>query len=104
MSKRYQGGGSALAFDADAYGATLSWLGHPLRDLGIAAVCRPFEDGHCDLRGSWPYQSLPGLEGLLRLQKLCPTLLGHNAVIRSDIRYAVLAASALLHKAGEGFM
>lgn len=93
MSKRYQGGGSALAFDADAYGATLSWLGHPLRDLGIAAVCRPFGDGHCDLRGSWPYQSLPGLEGLLRLQKLCPTPLSYTAVIRPDIGAEVLASS-----------
>lgn len=93
MSERYQGAGSALAFDSDAYGATLSWLGHPLHDLGIAAVCRLFGAGHCDLRGSWPYQSLLGGEGLLRLQKLRPTPFSYTAVIRPDICAEVLAAS-----------
>lgn len=93
MSVRYQGGGSALAFDADVYGATLSWLGDPLHDLGIPAVCRPFGDSHFDLRGSWPYQSLPDLAALLRLQELCPTPLSYTAVIRPDIRAEVLAAS-----------
>lgn len=101
MSAQNHVDGSALGFDADAYGATLSWLGTPLRDLGISAVCRPFGNTHCDLRGSWPYQSLPSLGGLLRLQNLSSAPLSYTAVIRPDVSSDVLAES--LERFGEHF-
>ena len=75
-----------LVFDLPLYQDCLTWLGAPSSERR-GAIRRPFHDGLWDARGSWPYQSVPSIEAMQRLQDMIPEApLTFTAVIRPDIQ------------------
>lgn len=79
MSKTF-----ATAFDHPTYVKTLSWLGKPIVTAFDAVVSRPFHSPYHDLRGSWPYQSLPGDDQIARIAQSTHAL-SYTFVLRPDI-------------------
>lgn len=73
-------------FDAQSYIQTLGWLGRPIHTSRASVVLRRFGSAHWDVRGSWPYQSLPSAEGLASMRELTDAPpLTFAAVIRPDL-------------------
>lgn len=74
----------SLAFDYFCYVKSLSWLGKPREIGGLATIEREFGPNHCDLRGSWPYQSLPTLHQVQMLADNTSAL-SYTFVVRPDV-------------------
>lgn len=81
---------SSLAFDESTYIESLTWLGQPRRIAGLAAVERVFGASHHDLRGSWPYQTLPSLDQIVQVAAECKAL-SYTLVVRPDVDEAKIA-------------
>jgi hypothetical protein len=81
---------SLLAFDDPAYVEGLPWLGQPRRIAGVAAVERAFGASHHDLRGSWPYQTLPSSDRIVQVAAACNAL-SYTLVVRPDVEEAQIA-------------
>lgn len=73
----------ALAFDQPRYVDSLSWLGQPRR-IGGGAVARAFDETHHDLRGSWPYQTLPPADRIAQIAAY-DRALSYTLVVRPDV-------------------
>lgn len=74
----------ALAFDQARYIDSLSWLGQP-RSLGeMAAIECPFGETYHDLRGSWPYQTLPPADRIAQIAA-ADRALTYTLVVRPDV-------------------
>lgn len=94
--------GPALAFDSFAYLKTLTWLGKPLFVKPVSALSRSFGASHHDLRGSWPYQSLPSPDQITALQQAGPVRpLSYSVVVRPDLDED--KAQSALHAIGDRF-
>ena len=74
----------ALAFDQPGYVDSLSWLGQPRLIGEVAAVGRAFGETHHDLRGSWPYQTLPSKEQIAQIAA-ADRALSYTLVVRPDV-------------------
>lgn len=74
----------ATAFDHPTYVKTLSWLGKPIVTEFDAVISRPFHSLYHDLRGSWPYQSMPGVDQIARIAQSTDAL-SYTFVLRPDI-------------------